>query len=172
MYTFLLQNLTPTTNKYFVQLGFHLSVLTHSPPSSAERQWFYQTCTEFGYYQTTDSPHQPFGSLITLDLSTDICSQVYNISATSINASVASTNQYYSGRDIPKNVTNIVFPNGSIDPWHALGITSNITESLIAIFINGTAHCANMYPPSPNDPPGLIHAREEISRILGMWLEK
>jgi hypothetical protein len=25
------------------------------------RQWFWQTCNEFGYYQSTDSPNQPFG---------------------------------------------------------------------------------------------------------------
>jgi len=25
------------------------------------RQWMYQTCTEFGYYQTSDDDHQPFG---------------------------------------------------------------------------------------------------------------
>lgn len=24
------------------------------------RQWVYQTCTEFGFYQSTDSPNQPF----------------------------------------------------------------------------------------------------------------
>jgi len=25
------------------------------------RQWMYQTCTEFGYYQTSDDDKQPFG---------------------------------------------------------------------------------------------------------------
>jgi hypothetical protein len=32
----------------------------------------------------------------------------------------------------------IVFPNGSIDPWHALGITSDVTSEEQAIFIEGT----------------------------------
>jgi len=28
----------------------------------AGRQWYYQTCTEFGFYQTTDTNKQPFGT--------------------------------------------------------------------------------------------------------------
>ena len=107
---------------------------------------------------------------MTLDLATDVCVKVYNVSAKAVNQSVYDTNKYYGGKDIPKNVTNIVFPNGSIDPWHALGILTNITDALPAIFINGTAHCANMYPPRDQDLPGLVNARKEITRLIGGWL--
>ena len=31
----------------------------------------------------------------------------------------------------------IVFPNGSIDPWHALGITIDVTSEEQAVFIEG-----------------------------------
>ncbi len=34
----------------------------------------------------------------------------------------------------------IVFPNGSIDPWHALGVVTDVTSEEQAIFIEGTAH--------------------------------
>ncbi|XP_067364195.1 thymus-specific serine protease isoform X2 [Channa argus] len=30
------------------------------PAAGGGRQWVYQTCTEFGFYQSTDSPNQPF----------------------------------------------------------------------------------------------------------------
>jgi hypothetical protein len=36
--------------------------------------------------------------------------------------------------------TNIVFPNGNIDPWHALSVVHNISASVTAIYIHGTAH--------------------------------
>ena len=26
------------------------------------RQWIYQTCSEFGWYQTSDQPKHPYGS--------------------------------------------------------------------------------------------------------------
>lgn len=136
------------------------------------RQWVYQTCTEFGYYQTSDSAKQPFGDLITLDSQLKTCSLVYGISASAVSMHVSATNAYYGGTDIPKNATNIVFPNGSIDPWHALGIRWNISESLVAIYIQGTAHCANMYPPRSSDLPSLVAARETISNNIGQWLMK
>lgn len=39
------------------------------------RQWTYQTCFEFGYYQTTDSPStaQPFGNLVPLSYYLHMC---------------------------------------------------------------------------------------------------
>ena len=134
------------------------------------KQWVYQTCTEFGFYQTTDSARQPFGDLISLSSQLKTCSAVYGISASAVYSAVAATNKHYGGRDnIPKNSTNIVFPNGSIDPWHALGVLES-SGSLVAIFINGTAHCANMYPPSPQDLPGLVKARADISARIRAWL--
>lgn len=134
------------------------------------RQWIYQTCTEFGYYQTTDSAKQPFGDLITLSSQLKTCSEVYDISPSAVSEAVTATNKLYGGKDnIPKNATNIVFPNGSIDPWHALGVLQS-SGSLVAIFINGTAHCANMYPPTPQDLPGLVEARAIITANIQVWL--
>ena len=135
------------------------------------RQWVYQTCTEFGYYQTTDSAQQPFGDLVTLSSQLKICSEVYDLSPAQVEEAVTDTNELYGGKDnIPKKASNIVFPNGSIDPWHALGVLDSLSKTLVAVFINGTAHCANMYPPSPHDLPGLVKARETISTNVHNWL--
>lgn len=41
----------------------------------------------------------------------------------------------YGGR-YPK-VTQVVFPNGAIDPWHALGVTTNLSSNALAIYIDG-----------------------------------
>ena len=145
------------------------NILTCMHPSSA-RQWYYQTCTEFGYFKTTDSDNQPFGNLVNLDSFTDVCYDVFNITQSAVLQAVNNTNNIYGGKNISTNVTNIVFPNGSIDPWHALGITQNITDQLPAIFIEGTSHCADMLPPTSEDLPGLTSAREEITTLIGTWL--
>ncbi len=34
-------------------------------------------------------------------------------------------------------VTRVVFPNGSIDPWHALGVTKDLSKEAPALYING-----------------------------------
>ena len=68
----------------------------------------------------------------------------------------------------------IVFPNGSIDPWHVLGITSGkgISSDSRALLINGTAHCSDLYPASDRDPPSLIEARIQIRDFLASSLDQ
>uniref|UniRef100_A0A6Q2XJY7 Serine protease 16 n=1 Tax=Esox lucius TaxID=8010 RepID=A0A6Q2XJY7_ESOLU len=139
------------------------------PASGGERQWLYQTCTEFGYFQTSDSPNQPFSGF-GLQYHVEQCLDIFNISTKTLYAGVDQTNENYGSYDI--RATRIVFPNGSIDPWHALGITSSISDDLPAIFIKGTAHCANMYPARAEDIPQLNLAREHIFQILQKWLKE
>lgn len=68
------------------------------------------------------------------------CADFYNVSAEQLAEAVAQTNEYYGGYDIRS--IRIVFPNGSIDPWHALGITQDITPDLPAVFIKGETEYA------------------------------
>lgn len=105
-----------------------------------------------------------------MDLYTDVCRKIFNVTVAHTSEYIIHTNAYYGGKDIDKNVTNIIFPNGSIDPWHALGVISNISDSIVAIYIQGTAHCANMYPSTPYDKPQLVEARQQIDAIIGGWL--
>ena len=44
-----------------------------------------------------------------------------------ISENVGDTNRYYGDRKIP--VTNVVFVNGAIDPWHAMGVTEDIPDA-------------------------------------------
>ena len=132
--------------------------------------WFYQTCNQFGYYQTTDSKNQPFGSLFPLSFFVNQCIDVFGpqFDQAHIESGIACTNENYGGKNI--STSRVVFPNGSIDPWHALGIT-NMTGASYSIFITGTAHCANMYPPAPTDIIGLQMARLQISEQLKDWIQ-
>ncbi len=137
---------------------------------------------EFGYFQTTDNPNQPFGDLVPVTYYTQLCSDVFGIDPNSVGESVNQTNYYYGGNQIPPTgPTNILFVNGTeitvsnsrignIDPWHVLGVTEDISDSLRAILIDGTAHCANVLPSSPNDPPSLVLARKLTSLQIGEWL--
>ncbi len=56
--------------------------------------------------------------------------------------------------------SKIVFPNGSVDPWHILGVLdSPCPSSEPTSFMNGTAHCADLYPPRATDLPELTATR-------------
>ncbi|XP_034404108.1 thymus-specific serine protease isoform X2 [Cyclopterus lumpus] len=107
------------------------------PAAGGGRQWVYQTCTEFGFYQSTDSPNQPFSGF-PLAYHVKQCADFYNVSGEQLAAAVAQTNEFYGGYDIRSS--RIVLPNGSIDPWHALGVTRDITPDLPAVFIKGKMH--------------------------------
>ncbi|XP_013421400.1 thymus-specific serine protease [Lingula anatina] len=133
------------------------------------RQWTFQTCTQFGYYQTCDEGSRClFSHQMDFQSNLDICQSVFNIPGEEVARRVDFTNAYY-GADRPKG-SRIVFVNGSIDPWHALSVLRNQSSTEVAIFINGTAHCANMESAVPQDPPALTQARQKISDIIGEWL--
>ncbi|TKR75769.1 hypothetical protein L596_017012 [Steinernema carpocapsae] len=146
----------------------------------ADRSWTWQTCTEFGYYQTTDSKTAgPFfgdgnGAFMPIKLSVEECTQIFGTayaSSQEVNQAIKDTNKYYGGA---KNIktTRIVFPNGSHDPWHALGMLDQYSSESPAILINGTAHCADMYNDSPGDLPGLTKARNQIRKTVWGWFNQ
>jgi len=114
---------------------------------------------------------QPFGNYFPVDFfvqqCTDFFGQEFNLDL--LQKSVDFTNSFYGGFDL--KVRKVVFPNGSIDPWHALGILKDLSPDSKALFINGTAHCADMYPDSDKDPQQLIEARNSIIGALGNFLD-
>ncbi|XP_063240826.1 putative serine protease K12H4.7 [Bacillus rossius redtenbacheri] len=138
--------------------------------SGGARQWTYQTCTEFGFFQTSSQKEQVFGDKFPVEFYIQQCSDIFGrrFDAELLSAGIERTNLMYGALSV--DVSNVVFVHGSIDPWHALGITRN-TSSAPAIFIEGTAHCANMYPSLPTDPPQLTAARSEIGRLIRQWLD-
>jgi len=100
----------------------------------------------------------------------DVFGSEYNQSF--ISSRIEWTTANYGSRNISKDIQNIVFPNGSIDPWHALGILKSVNTFTTAVYIMGTAHCANMYPPRKEDLKTLVNARQTISHRVGEFLMK
>lgn len=88
-----------------------------------------------------------------------------------VRSSVDETNGEYGGLQYAGS--RVMLPNGSIDPWHALGVTTNTenTTDVRAIFIEGTAHCADMYPSSEGDSAALVLARQQIYAQLAVWVK-
>lgn len=82
---------------------------------------------------------------------------------------VERTNVIYGA--LKPQTTNVLYVHGSIDPWHALGLTDSNDSHIPTIFIEGTAHCANMYEPSSSDFPQLIKAREQIQNYIANLLK-
>jgi hypothetical protein len=89
----------------------------------------------------------------------------FRFSNKALEAGVDRTNIIYGA--LKPTTTNVLYVHGSIDPWHALGLTStDKKQPQPTIYIEGTAHCANMYEPSENDLPQLKEARVEILKFI------
>ncbi|XP_023327712.1 putative serine protease F56F10.1 [Eurytemora carolleeae] len=156
---------------YKTQLEELQGTLWNQTAAVGGRQWTYQTCTEFGWYQSSESPLNPFGDIIPARFFEYMCSDIFGprFDISLLERGVEDTNTYYGGLDI--EVTNVVFVHGSIDPWHAMGITKTNKSGMEAIFIEGTAHCANMYPGSKDDPEQLKNARRRIGQLISQWVK-
>ena len=48
---------------------------------------------------------------------------------------VENSNSYYGAKEL--DVENVVFVHGSLDPWHAMGRTTDLNEDAPAIMIEG-----------------------------------
>lgn len=147
--------------------------ITALKTEGAGRSWTYQTCNEFGYFQTTDSKNQPFHSWkwLNLDFYRALCAEAFD--GWSVDPQVRWTNDVYGGIQIAG--TNIVFPSGTVDPWHALGVTNTTgnmaQKSEQQVYIEGTAHCKDLYAPASSDPPSLTFARQVIAEQVAKWLK-
>ncbi|KAG5887034.1 hypothetical protein JTB14_029993 [Gonioctena quinquepunctata] len=164
-------NQTCLDYKYDEMIAEMRNVSWEGNTAEGGRQWTYQTCTEFGFYQTSDYKPQIFGDRFPLDFSIQQCSDIfgekYNLEF--LQDAVERTNILYGALDI--EVSNVVFVHGSVDPWHALGITKTMENRAPAIYIQGAAHCSNMYPKLDSDSPQLRAAREQIHQLIGSWLD-
>ncbi|EHB12212.1 Thymus-specific serine protease [Heterocephalus glaber] len=141
-----------------------------APPESGvgDRQWLYQTCTEFGFYVTCEDPGCPFSQLPALASHLELCEQVFGLSASSVARAVAQTNAYY-GAQAP-GASGVLFVNGDTDPWQVLSVTRPSGPSEAALLIPGASHCADMAPERPSDPASLRQGRRSILRQLQAWL--
>jgi hypothetical protein len=90
------------------------------------RQWTYQTCTEFGWYQSSDQPGHPYTGHFPVAYSEKMCTDIFGPKYNSklLERGIRMSNINYGGKNI--QVTNVIFVHGSIDPWHALGVTQDL----------------------------------------------
>jgi serine protease 16 len=70
-----------------------------------------------------------------------MCKDAFGIDPATIQPNIDETNILYGGRDIPATgPTNILFVNGNVDPWHSLGVTADVSDTVRAILIDGTGN--------------------------------
>lgn len=137
------------------------------------RQWYYQSCTEYGYWQNAnpDPSQSTRSSLINLDYHRQVCQRLFGIDKPA-NTTAFNNTYYYPLMD--ELVSNIYFTNGAHDPWSLLSLGEKngnaINTKLTYYLIEGAAHCDDLHKPTASDSKSLQDARNTMSSLIGTWL--
>ncbi|KAE9548098.1 hypothetical protein FO519_008689 [Halicephalobus sp. NKZ332] len=141
------------------------------------RSWIWQTCNEYGFYQSTDSSlviNNMTGEIvIPVDWYVKQCAQIYDSSYdnSTVYSKVDATNVQYKGQN-GFTGTRVTLPNGTNDPWHVLGVLKATNNKVYPLLIDGTSHCADMYAAGSNDKPGLTAARASLRTHVISWVNE
>jgi len=155
-------------------VSYNESMKALSDVKSQDRSWLWQTCTEFGFYQTcnpgTSCPFTSDPFVSSLDSFTDMCSQLFNIDPESVANTAKVTNNHYGGWDY--GGTRVVFANGGADPWSASTVPATNPElDLVVLWVAGASHHAWTHVPKPTDQDSVKDARQVIEDHLLTWLD-
>lgn len=143
----------------------------NSRAESSNRSWFYQTCTEFGWYQTSSSVEKPwFGSGFPIELWHNYCADIFSkrFDGRSIETAVSRTNVVFGG--LSPNIRNVYFTHGQLDPWRAMGVQTDVNESSPVDVIPLASHCNDMGSISERDSDEMRAVKNRIRELVRQWL--
>lgn len=81
---------------------------------------------------------------------------------------------YFGGleEDQLMGYSNVFFSNGNLDPWRNFGVLESISDSLVAFYIDGSAHHLDLRLPTEKDPIGVVNARSLEMYWIGEWMRE
>lgn len=128
--------------------------------------WFYQSCTEMVMPMCTDGINDMFEPQPwSFQAFSDEC---YNQFGVRPREDWAET--VYGGKNIHAH-SNIIFSNGNLDPWMSGGVTKSLSESLLAIMIDGGAHHLDLRYNNELDPQSVIKTRALEVQYFKQWIK-
>ena len=133
------------------------------------RQWNYQVCTQLGWFQTPPAQDSIRSSKLSIDFWKSYCSRIYK-------ADLWPDTENYDVMHGGVNLvaTNIVYANGSEDPWqwatHRQEADAALNAYSIMIECDSCAHCVDLGRVSDKNPQNLRDAQAKILAHLQEWI--
>ncbi|MBY0516508.1 MAG: hypothetical protein K2P81_06345 [Bacteriovoracaceae bacterium] len=137
-------------------------------PESYFRQWMWQSCSEFGWFQVangqgTDSSRS---SRIDLAYHDRACERLYG----EPRRADGSMNQTWYNPLFDPSTTRIIFTNGSNDPWSTLSIVPGMDAPSLDLFMMAdAAHCNDLN--AMISIPSVMAAQVRFGEIIKDWLK-
>lgn len=136
------------------------------------RQWSYQFCTEFGFFQTPNEVLPLRAEVLKAENWPGLCERIFSDKLPKLD--VNATNEYYGGLNIQGE--KIIFMTASEDPWQYAGmrhIHDPATQSQMkAVHIScpTCSHCVDIGVTTSTSPQPLQDALKTIELQLYEWL--
>mmetsp|Transcript_27791 Transcript_27791/g.64365 ORF Transcript_27791/g.64365 Transcript_27791/m.64365 type:complete len:199 (+) Transcript_27791:709-1305(+) len=140
----------------------------HKSMAGGTRSWLWQTCTEFGYYQTCPEDSMcPFGrGFHTLDADLSICEVAFGLNETQVRTNVEATQAWYAPQKTLDVTTRILSLQGDVDPWSVL--TNDDTVQNVH-WVVGASHHFWTHPSKPTDTREVQEARHYLYTQIIEW---
>jgi len=141
--------------------------------------WAYQTCNEFGFYQTCEHGSRclyvrgliSFQNRSASRRPDHFCNTQFGISAEENARRVAGSNARRNAK--LAKASRILWVNGNVDPWSAQSHHTSPGEDQPVIWpVEGASHCAWMSASTQGEQRSLTEARRHIYSHLSAWLSQ
>jgi serine protease 16 len=136
------------------------------------RSWLWQTCTEFGFYQTCeDNSTCPFGrGYHPIEQDLEMCEYAFGVDPAQVKANIQETLDYYGGLHLAGS--RILSVNGDVDPWSELAKKTTNDPDLPVLTVIGASHHFWTHAVKPTDGSTIEFAREIIYQTVMDWLDE
>lgn len=155
-------------SKYATKKSEDISLAAHGG-SLGMRQWYYQSCTEYGYWQNANPGFSMRSKLFNQQAQDELCQRLFGLPGAS---SVEGTNDKYYRPLVSQAQSHILMTNGTRDPWKYLSVLDSQTfhpQSQIDIeLIDGALHCEDI---SMGGSPAVRDAKIKFQNLLKTWLQ-
>lgn len=136
------------------------------------RQWLWQTCTEFGFFHTceegSDCPFAKGYHPVEKDL--ELCEKSFGLSANEVEEAIQETAQHYGGASL-LNGSRILSLHGDVDPWSTLARQESSTDQeLPSMTVKDASHHIWTHVVKPSDSEEVRKARQFIYDTVINWL--
>ncbi|HXH29201.1 MAG TPA: alpha/beta fold hydrolase [Bacteriovoracaceae bacterium] len=139
-------------------------------PNENMRQWMWQSCQEFGWFQVANGSGAGTSRSSRVDIGYHqrVCQRLFQRSM----KADGSLNQDWYLPLLDPQTSHIIFTNGSNDPWLTLSVVpggSGRNENFDLFMMDGSAHCNDLR--AVTQLPSVMAAQTKMESIIRTWLK-
>ncbi|CAK1549164.1 unnamed protein product [Leptosia nina] len=151
--------------RYTVVVTNHRNT-SYDSPDATMRLWTYQTCVEYGWYQTTTSSRQPFLTTVPLEYFHQMCKDFFSndIDEELLRSGIQRTNLFFGGLKRPDYVVSVA---GGIDPWSPMGPNMTHSTPLSPVYVvSNSSHCRAVGPIASSESDEIRNVKFQVLNYM------